>query len=414
MKVILFIICAKEHVMNTQQQENKYLMKTYKRYNVSVKKSKGQYVWDENGKKYLDFFSGISVCSFGHGNPAVISAIKKQLDLFVHCSNVYYSKPQVEVAKALLDKSFKNGRVFLANTGAEANEGAIKIARKWGSDHPLKDGTKRYEIIAFKSSFHGRTLATLAATGQEKFHIPFKPLQQKFVFAEFNNIDSVKKLINKNTVAVMIELVQGEGGINIADKKFVKDLRKLCDDKNLLLICDEIQCGLARTGKTFAWQHYGIKPDIFTLAKAIANGLPLGAVVADKKVAEVFNYGDHGSTFGGNPVSCAAAVATLKLITPKLLKDVTDKSKYFVKKLNELKKKFSCIKEVRSLGLLVGVELDFAGKDIVEFCIAKGLLINCTQGNVLRFLPPFVITKKDIDKAIKILEDALKWQTLKK
>ena len=400
--------------MNTQQQENKYLMRTYKRYNVSVKKSKGQYVWDENGKKYLDFFSGISVCSFGHGNPAVISAIKKQLDLFVHCSNVYYSKPQVEVAKALLEKSFKNGRVFLANTGAEANEGAIKIARKWGSDNPLKDGTKRYEIIAFKNSFHGRTLATLAATGQEKFHIPFKPLQEKFVFAEFNNIDSVKKLINKNTVAVMIELVQGEGGINIADKKFVKDLRKLCDDKNLLLICDEIQCGLARTGKTFAWQYYGIKPDIFTLAKAIANGLPLGAVVADKKVAEVFNYGDHGSTFGGNPVSCAAAVATLKLITPKLLKDVTDKSKYFVKKLNELKKKFSCIKEVRNLGLLVGVELDFAGKDIVEFCIAKGLLINCTQGNVLRFLPPFVITKKDIDKAIKILEDAIKWQTLKK
>ncbi len=400
--------------MNTQQQENKYLMRTYKRYNVSVKKSKGQYVWDENGKKYLDFFSGISVCSFGHGNPAIISAIKKQLDLFVHCSNVYYSKPQVEVAKALLEKSFKNGRVFLANTGAEANEGAIKIARKWGSDNPLKDGTKRYEIIAFKNSFHGRTLATLAATGQEKFHIPFKPLQEKFVFAEFNNIDSVKKLINKNTVAVMIELVQGEGGINIADKKFVKDLRKLCDDKNLLLICDEIQCGLARTGKTFAWQYYGIKPDIFTLAKAIANGLPLGAVVADKKVAEVFNYGDHGSTFGGNPVSCAAAVATLKQITPKLLKDITDKSKYFVKKLNELKKKFSCIKEVRNLGLLVGVELDFAGKDIVEFCIAKGLLINCTQGNVLRFLPPFVITKKDIDKAIKILEDAIKWQTLKK
>jgi len=414
MKVILFIIYAKEHVMNTQQQENKYLMKTYKRYDISVKKSKGQYVWDENGKKYLDFFSGISVCSFGHGNPAVISAIKKQLDLFVHCSNVYYSKPQVEVAKLLLEKSFKNGRVFLANTGAEANEGAIKIARKWGSDHPLKDGTKRYEIIAFKSSFHGRTLATLAATGQEKFHIPFKPLQQKFVFAEFNNIDSVKKLINKNTVAVMIELVQGEGGIHIADKKFVKDLRKLCDDKNLLLICDEIQCGMARTGKTFAWQHYGIKPDIFTLAKAIANGLPLGAVVADKKVAEVFNYGDHGSTFGGNPVSCAAAAATLKLITPKLLKDVTDKANYFVKKLNELKKKFSCIKEVRNLGLLVGVELDFAGKDIVEFCIAKGLLINCTQGNVLRFLPPFVITKKDIDKTIKILGDALKCQTSKK
>ncbi len=400
--------------MNTQQQENKYLMKTYKRYNVSVQKALGQYVWDENGKKYLDFFSGISVCSFGHGNKAVISAVKKQLDKFVHCSNVYYSKPQVEAAKAILEKSFKNGRVFLANTGAEANEGAIKIARKWGSDNPSKDGTKRYEIIAFKNSFHGRTLATLAATGQEKFHTSFKPLQEKFVFAQFNNINSVKELINNKTVAVMIELVQGEGGINIADKQFVKDLRKLCDDKNLLLICDEIQCGMARTGKMFAWQHYGIKPDIFTLAKSIANGLPLGAVVADKKVAEVFNYGDHGSTFGGNPVSCAAAVAVFKLITPKLLKDISDKSKYFVKGLKELQKKYSCIKDVRALGLLVGVELDFAGKDIVEFCIDKGLLINCTQGNVLRFLPPYVITKKDIDKTIKILGDALKCQTSKK
>lgn len=399
---------------NTKQQENKYLMKTYKRYEVAVKKAKGQFVWDEDGKKYLDFFSGISVCSLGHCNPQVNSAIKKQIDNFVHCSNVYYSKPQVEVAKALLEKSFKNGRVFLANTGAEANEGAIKIARKWGSDNPLKDGTKRYEIITFKSSFHGRTLATLAATGQEKFHIPFKPLQEKFVFAEFNNIDSVKKLINKKTVAIMLEIVQGEGGIKVADKKFVKQIREICNKNNLLMICDEVQCGMGRTGKMFAWQHYGVKPDIFTLAKAIANGLPLGAVVADKKVAQVFNYGDHGSTFGGNPVSCAAAVATIKQMTPKLLKDVSDKAKYFVKGLNELKKKYSCIKEVRNLGLLVGVELDFAGKDIVDFCMNKGLLINCTQGNILRFLPSFVVTKKDIDLTIKILGEALKCQTLKK
>ena len=400
--------------MNTKQQENKYLMKTYNRYDVSFKKAKGQFVWDESGKKYLDFFSGISVCSLGHCNSLVNLAIKKQVDNFVHCSNVYYSKPQVEIAKALLEKSFKNGKVFLANTGAEANECAIKIARKWGFDNPYKDGTKRYEIISFGNSFHGRTLANLAATGQERFHTAFKPLQEKFLFAKFNNIESVKQLIGKKTVAVIIELVQGEGGINIADKKFVKDLRKLCDDNNLLLICDEIQCGLARTGKMFAWQHYGIKPDVFTLAKAIANGLPLGAIVADKKVATVFNYGDHGSTFGGNPVSCAAAVATLKQMTPKLLKDVSEKARYFVKKLNELKKKYSCIKEVRNLGLLVGAELDFAGKDIVEFCINRGLLINCTQGNILRFLPPFIITKKDIDKAIKILGDALKWQTLKK
>ena len=400
--------------MNTKQQENKYLMKTYNRYDVSFKKAKGRFVWDENGKKYLDFFSGISVCSLGHCNPLVNLAIKKQVDNFVHCSNVYYSKPQVEIAKALLEKSFKNGRVFLANTGAEANECAIKIARKWGFDNPYKDGTKRYEIITFKNSFHGRTLATLAATGQERFHTAFKPLQEKFVFAEFNDIDSVKNLINKKTVAIMLEIVQGEGGIKIANKQFVKQIRELCNKNNLLMICDEVQCGLARTGKMFAWQHYGIKPDVFTLAKAIANGLPLGAVVADKKVATVFSYGDHGSTFGGNPVSCAAAVATLKQMTPKLLKDVSEKAKYFVKKLNELKKKYSCIKEVRNLGLLVGAELDFAGKDIVEFCINRGLLINCTQGNILRFLPPFIITKKDIDKAIKILGDALKWQTLKK
>lgn len=400
--------------MNTKQQENKYLMKTYKRYDVSFKKADGKYVWDENGKKYLDFFSGISVCSLGHRNKAVNLAIKKQLDMFVHCSNVYYSKPQVEVAKALLEKSFKNGRVFLANTGAEANECAIKIARKWGSDNPLKDGTKRYEIISFKQSFHGRTLATLAATGQEKFHTPFKPLQEKFVFAEFNNINSVKKLINKKTVAVILEIVQGEGGIRIADKNFIKQLRALCDKNNLLMICDEIQCGMGRTGKMFAWQNYGIKPDVFTLAKAIANGLPLGAVVANKKVAEVFSYGDHGSTFGGNPVSCAAAVATLKQMTPKLLKDVSEKSKYFVKRINELKKKYSCIKDVRNLGLLIGVELDFQGKDIVEFCIEKGLFINCTQGNVLRFLPPFIITKQDIDKTIKILGEGFKCQTLKK
>ena len=400
--------------MKTKQQENKYLMKTYKRYDVSFKKAKGQFVWDENGKKYLDFFSGISVCSLGHCNSLVNLAIKKQVDNFVHCSNVYYSKPQVEIAKALLEKSFKNGRVFLANTGAEANECAIKIARKWGFDNPYKDGTKRYEIITFKNSFHGRTLATLAATGQERFHTAFKPLQEKFVFAEFNNIDSVKKLINKKTVAIMLEIVQGEGGIKIANKQFVKQIRELCNKNNLLMICDEVQCGMARTGKMFAWQHYGIKPDVFTLAKAIANGLPLGAIVADKKVATVFSYGDHGSTFGGNPVSCAAAVATIKQMTPKLLKDVSEKAKYFVKKLNELKKKYSCIKEVRNLGLLVGAELDFAGKDIVEFCINRGLLINCTQGNILRFLPPFIITKKDIDKAIKILGDALKWQTLKK
>ncbi|GAB1402740.1 acetylornithine transaminase [Elusimicrobiota bacterium] len=401
--------------MGTKQEEVNYLMQTYKRFDIAVKKAKGQYLWDENGKKYTDFFSGISVCNLGHCNPAVNSAIKKQVDIFLHISNLYYSKQQVELAKALVMKSFgKGAKVFLANSGAEANEGAIKMARKFGKENKTKNNQERYEIITFKNSFHGRTLATLSATGQEKFHKIITPLVEKFVFADFNDINSVKKLINAKTVAIMIEPFQCEGGMIPADKNFLKQLREVCDKNNLLLIFDEIQCGMGRSGKLFAWQHYGVKPDIFTLAKSLANGLPLGAVIADKKVANLFVFGDHGSTFGGNPVSCVAGLAVLKLMTPQLLKQVSDKAKYFVAKLNELKQKYSSVKEIRNIGLLIGVELDLPGKDIVEFCLNKGLLINSPKENVLRFLPPFVITKRDIDFAIKTLEDALKCQTLKK
>jgi predicted acetylornithine/succinylornithine family transaminase len=401
--------------MDTKQKEAKYLMQTYKRFDIAVRKAKGQYLWDENGKKYTDFFSGISVCNLGHCNPIVNSAIKKQLDIFLHVSNLYYAKPQADLAEALVTKSFgKGARVFFANSGAEANEGALKMARKFGKLHKTKNNHDRYEIISFKNSFHGRTLATLSATGQEKFHEIITPLVEKFVFADFNNINSVKKLINAKTVAVMIEPFQCEGGMIPADKEFLKQLRQLCNKNDLLLIFDEIQCGMGRTGKFLAWQHYGVKPDIFTLAKSLANGLPLGAVVADKKIANLFVFGDHGSTFGGNPVSCVAGIAVLKLMTPKLLKGVSAKAKYFIKKLNELKKKYPSIKEIRNIGLLIGVELDLTAKDIVEFCLNKGLLINSPKEHVLRFLPSFVITKKDIDFAIKILGDALKCQTLKK
>jgi len=400
--------------MDTKKTESKYLMQTYSRYDLVVKRAKGQFVWDEKNKKYLDFFSGISVCNLGHCNPVVNAAIKKQVDSFVHVSNRYYAKVQAELAESLMKKSFPDGKVFLSNSGAEANECAIKIAKKWGIDNPSKEGEKKIEIISFENSFHGRTLATLSATGQKKFHESFRPLPEKFVFAKFNDIDSVKKLINSKTAAILVEIVQGEGGIQIADKNFIKGLRELCDKHNLLLIFDEIQCGMGRTGKLFAWQNLGVKPDVFTLAKALANGLPIGATVANKKTSEVLLSGDHGSTFGGNPVSCAAAVSVLKLMTPKLLKDVSEKAKYFVKGLNVLKKEYKMIKSVRNMGLLIGVELDLPGKDIVEFCMNKGLLINCTQGNVLRFLPSFVITKKDIDFTIKILGEAFKWQMLKK
>ncbi len=392
--------------MNIQKTENEYLMHTYKRNNLVVKKTKGQFIWDEKGKKYLDFFAGISVCNLGHLNDAAVKAAKKQLDSYAHVSNLYYAPAQVELGQELVKKTFPKGKVFLSNSGAEANECAIKLSRKWGALSPAKNGKKRYEIISFNNSFHGRTMATMAATGQPKFHEYLKPLQEKFVFAEFNDIDSVKKLINDKTVAIIIEPIQGEGGICVVTKKFIKQLRTLCDEKNILLIFDEIQCGMGRTGKFYAFENFGVKPDIVTLAKSLANGLPLGATVANKKCGEAFVYGDHGSTFGGNPVSCAAALAVVKTMTPVFLKNSLKTANYLHEKLNGLKKKYKVIKEVRGIGFMIGAELTVNGKDIVSFCMDKGLIINCTQDTVLRILPPFIITKKDIDFAVKILDEA--------
>jgi acetylornithine/N-succinyldiaminopimelate aminotransferase len=395
--------------MNIKQIEDKCFMHTYKRADLVIKKAKNQFVWDEKGKKYLDFFVGISVCNVGHCNDRVVKAVKSQIDSFAHVSNLYYAPIQVKMGANLVKRAFPGAKVFLANSGAEANECAVKLARKWGYLNPSKLGS-RYEIICFNNSFHGRTMATMAATGQRKFHEYLKPLQEKFVFAKFNDIGSVNKLINNKTVAIMIEPIQGEGGIIPADKKFLKDVRTLCDKNNILLIFDEIQCGIGRTGKFYAFESYGIKPDIVTMAKSLANGLPLGAVVADKKCADVFTYGDHGSTFGGNPVSCAAALALSKIMTAKFLNNSSKIAKYLRKKLEVLKYKYSIIKEVRGIGLILGIDLAFNGKDVVNYCLKKGLIINCTHDTVLRLLPPLIITKKDVDYAIKILEEALKWQ----
>jgi predicted acetylornithine/succinylornithine family transaminase len=395
--------------MNIKQIEDKHFMRTYKRANLVVKKAKNQFIWDDQDRKYLDFFAGISVCNLGHCNDKVLKAVKLQLDNFAHVSNLYYAPVQIKLGEELVKRAFPKARVFLANSGAEANECAIKLARKWGYLNPSKLGN-RYEIICFNNSFHGRTMATMAATGQKKFHNYLKPLQEKFVFAEFNNIDSIKKLINNRTVAVMIEPVQGEGGIIPAEKKFLKDLRILCDKNNLLLIFDEIQCGIGRTGKFYAFESFGVKPDIVTMAKSLANGLPLGAVVAAKKCADAFTYGDHGSTFGGNPVSCAAALAVSKMMTTKFLYNSSKISDYLRKKLEILKNKYSIIKEVKGVGLILGIDLTINGKDIVNYCLEKRLIINCTHDTVLRLLPPLIITKKDVDCAMKILEEALKWQ----
>jgi acetylornithine/N-succinyldiaminopimelate aminotransferase len=391
--------------MNIKQIENKYFMHTYKRSSLIIKKAKNQFIWDEKGRKYLDFFAGISVCNVGHCNEAVVKASKMQLDSFAHVSNLYYAPVQIKLGEELAKRAFPGAKVFLSNSGAEANECAIKLARKFGFINPSKSG-KRYEIICFDDSFHGRTIATLSATGQKKFHEYLKPLQEKFVFAEINNIDSVKKLVSDRTVAVMIEPIQGEGGVIPAEQTFLKELRKFCDDKNLLLIFDEVQCGIGRTGKFYAFENYDVKPDIVTMAKSLANGLPLGATVAGKKCAEAFVYGDHGSTFGGNPVSCAAALAVLKILNAKFLNNSVKTAKYLREKLESLKKKYSIIKEVRGIGLILGMELAVNGQKIVDYCLDKGLIINCTHDTVLRLLPSLIITKKDIDNAIEILNEA--------
>ncbi|MEN3013213.1 MAG: aspartate aminotransferase family protein [Endomicrobiia bacterium] len=377
-----------------------FFLKTYKRYNVIFVKGKNQYLYDNKNKKYLDFFCGLSVTNLGHSNDILYKILKKQGSCLWHCSNLYYSYPQIELAKKLISITFPS-KVFFSNSGAEANECAIKLARKYGST------SNRYEIITFKNSFHGRTLATLSATGQKKFQKGFYPLVEGFRYAEFNNIHSVKNLINKKTIAIMIEPIQGEGGINVADRVFLVQLRKICDENKLLLIFDEVQTGLGRTGEFFAYQYYNVKPDILTLAKGIANGLPLGVTLVDKNYSDVFDYGDHGSTFGGNLISCAVACEVLRLIDENLLKNVKDNGKYFLNKLHELKLKYKFIKSVRGVGFMLGMELDFPAREVVEDCLKNGLVLNVTQEKVIRFLPPLIIGKSDIDKAINILDKVL-------
>ncbi|MHB9156195.1 MAG: aspartate aminotransferase family protein [Endomicrobiales bacterium] len=387
--------------MNTIKEEQKYILPTYKRYPLVLVKGKGQYVWDDKGRKYLDFFAGLSVCNVGHCHPKVVAAIRKQANTLLHVSNLYYTPPQVRLAADLIKASFP-GQVFFSNSGAEANECAIKIARKRGKG-------KRYEVITFTGSFHGRTLATLAATGQKKFHKGFEPMPGGFVCAGFNDLAAVKKAVTGRTAAILVEPVQGEGGVNVAAKEFLAGLRALCDKHGLLLIFDEIQSGLGRTGELFAYQHYGIRPDIMTLAKSLAGGLPLGATIAGRKALGVLGYGDHGSTFGGNLTSCAAASEVLRILSPSLLSHASSVGRYFLSGLKTLQSKHPAIKEVRGVGLMLGLELDFPGRDIVQFCQGKGLLINCTQDTILRFLPPLVITTKDADKALRILEEAFQW-----
>lgn len=386
----------KEEVM---ELDKKYVMHTYSRIPLVIDKGEGVRVWGKDGKEYLDFISGIGVNAIGHCHPEVVAAINYQTRRLFHCSNLYYIELEARLAKALCDISFAD-KVFFSNSGAEANEAAIKLARKFGS----KQNGKPYEIITMKDSFHGRTITTLKATGQTKYQDGFGPLTPGFRYTPFNDLGTAKSSISNETCAMMVEPVQGEGGLNVASQDFLRGLRQLCDEKGILLILDEVQCGLGRTGELFAYQHYGIEPDIMTLAKPLAGGMPIGATLAKEEIASFFEPGNHASTFGGNPVVCSAALAFLKVVKEEgLVEGAREKGEYFRKELEKLREAFPSIKEIRGKGLMIGLELAFDGKDIVVKCRQKGLLINCTADNILRFLPPLIVRKKDIDEAVKIL-----------
>jgi acetylornithine/N-succinyldiaminopimelate aminotransferase len=388
----------KEEVFDTYKE---YIMPTYTKFPLIFVKGKGSRLWDIHSQVYLDFFPGWGVGNLGHCHPKVMSAVREQISKLIFIPNNYYHIPQARLAKEIVYWTYP-AKVFFCNSGAEANEAAIKFSRKFGKG-------QRYEIITFENSFHGRTLATLAATGQKKYQNGFSPLPQGFKIVKFNVIEEVKKAINDKTVAIMLELIQGEGGINVADKDFVLELRKICDEKDLLFIIDEVQTGMGRTGKLFCYQHYGITPSIMTLAKALGGGLPIGAMVVKKEIADTLEPGSHASTFGGGPVICKAALAVFRAIQKeKLLTNAQKMGEYLFLKISVLKNKYPIIKDTRGMGLMLGIELGIEGKPIVEKCIEKGLLINCTHDKVLRLMPALNITKKEIDKAITILDSILK------
>src|SRR3989338_39483 len=385
-----------------QKLYSQYLLPTYRQMPVCLVKGKGSKVWDLAGKEYLDFFPGWAVSGLGHCHPMVVSAVKEQAQKMLHISNNFLNLKQAQLAAEIVKSSFP-GKVFFCNSGAEAVEAAIKFARKFGSS------TGRYEIISMRDSFHGRTLAAITATGQPKYQQGYEPLPVGFSYARLNDFDELEARLTPKTVAVILELIQGEGGVNVADETYIKNLRKLCDERNMLLIVDEVQTGMGRTGKMFAFQHYGIQPDLMTLAKSLGSGVPIGAlVVNDKVTGDIFTPGSHASTYGGNPLVCAAALAVFKAIRKeKLLQNTEAMGRYLRDKLNGLKQKYSFIKEVRGKSLMLGVELDRPGASVVDKARELGLLINCTQDKVLRIMPALTVTKRMIDRAVAILDRAL-------
>jgi predicted acetylornithine/succinylornithine family transaminase len=384
----------------TVEKYSKYVMPTYAP-EIELVRGKGTRVWDSDGKVYLDFVAGIAVLNIGYSHPDFVAAVQKQVEQLVHVSNLYYCGQQAELAERL-SKISLGGKCFFCNSGAEANEGMIKLARLWGHERG------RYEIITMKNSFHGRTLATAAATGQDKVQKGFEPMPDGFVYADFNDIESVKALVNEKTVAVMLEAVQGEGGIIPADEAFMHGVRELCDENDLLMLCDEVQCGMGRTGKWFGYQAYDVEPDAFSTAKALGSGYPIGAVVSGAKLADVFQPGKHASTFGGTPLACAAALATLDVMERENLPErAAEKGEEFRKGLEELVEKHGHAVGVRGRGLMLGLELDCEAKPLTQSLAEMGLLTIATAGNIVRFLPPLTVTDAEIKDALEMLDDCL-------
>lgn len=388
------------------QKDRKYFMNTFgDRVPVCFTHGKGLSLWDLDGNEYHDFFSGIAVSALGHSHPALVDAICSQAQKLIHCSSLYYIEQQANLAELIVENSCAD-KVFFANSGAEANEGAIKLVRLYFTK---KGYENKFEIITLENSFHGRTLATIAATGQEKYQKPYSPLTPKFLKVPINDLKAMKEAISDNTCAIMLEPIQGESGVNPTTPEFLKGVRELCDENGIFLIFDEVQCGLGRTGKLFGYQHYGIEPDIFTLAKALAGGFPIGALCAKDHVARAFTPGDHGSTFGGNPLACNAGYAVLStIINDNLCDNAAKMGEYFFDRMNLIKEKYPVIVEVRGKGLMIGIQFDKPiAKELNEKLFKKKYLLGTVGDNIIRILPPLIVTKNDLDNLIVVLDELL-------
>ncbi|MBI3320890.1 MAG: aspartate aminotransferase family protein [Candidatus Omnitrophica bacterium] len=381
------------------EQYDRYVMNTYVRSPLVITKAKGSRVWDVEGHEYLDLFPGWGVSGLGYNHPWVVTALRGQAGRILHVSNNYYHPLQWRAAKRLAEASI-DGKVFFTNSGAEAVETAVKLARRWGKG--------RYEIITMEQSFHGRTMAAMSATGQSKYQEGFEPLVPGFVRVPFNDLDAVRRALTPNTCAVLVEPIQGEGGVRVASHEFLTGLRRLCDEQHLLFIADEIQTGLGRTGAWFAYQHSGISPDVLLVAKTLGGGFPIGAVVAARPVADVLTPGTHATTYGGNPLGCACLLAVFEAVEKqKLLERVNTLSPVIFKRLEALQRRVPIIRGIRGRGFMIGIELAIDGRPIVDACRAKRVLINCTQERVLRLLPAMTITRAQLERALSIVEQAL-------